>query len=104
MAELHNRADKAGGHDDGKVHVRLRDGIDHGGVRQHRRIVDGDYSATFQRYLVLDGRSGRDQVELELALEAFLHDLQVEQAEESAPESKTQGSRGLRLIGERPAV
>ena len=36
--------------------------------------------------------------EVEFALEAFLHDLHVQQTEEAAAESETQGTRGFRYV------
>jgi hypothetical protein len=47
---------------------------------------------------------GGDEVEVELALEPLAHDLQVQQAEEAAPEAEAQRRRGLRLVGERGVV
>ena len=62
--------------------------------RQPRRVVDGDVAAAVgQRDLVLDGRCRGDEVQLELALEALLDDLHVEQAKEAAAEPEAQRDR-----------
>ena len=53
---------------------------------------------------VLDRRRGRDEVEVELALEALLDDLHVEQAEEAAAEPEAQRDRALGLVGEARVV
>src|SRR5207244_9478326 len=53
---------------------------------------------------VLDGRRRGDELELELALEALLDDLEVEKAEEPAPKSEPQGRRVFWLEGKRAIV
>ena len=47
---------------------------------------------------------GRDQVEVELALEPLADDLHVQQAEEAAAEAEAERARGLRLVGQRGVV
>ena len=54
--------------------------------------------------MVLDRRRRGDQVEVELALEALLDDLHVEQAEEAAAEPEPERDRALRLVGEARVV
>ena len=49
------------------------------------------------------GRGG-DEVEVVLALEALLDDLEVEQAEEAAAEAEAEGGGGLHLEGEAGVV
>ena len=51
-----------------------------------------------------DVRRGRDQVEVELALEPLADDLQVQQAEEPAAEAEAERRRGLRLVDQRGVV
>ena len=43
-----------------------------------------------------DGRGGLDDLDVVLALEAFLDDLHVQQAEEAAAEAEAQGVGGFR--------
>ena len=59
-----------------------------------------DLGAVRHRHLVDHARRGRDQVEVELAAEAFLDDLEVEQAEEAAAETHAERGRGFHLPGE----
>ena len=47
--------------------------------------------------LVLDARRGRQQIDLVFALQPLLHDLHVEQAEESAAETEAERVGRLRL-------
>ena len=54
--------------------------------------------------MVLDRRRGGDEVQVELALEALLDDLHVEQAEEAAAEPEPERDRALRLVGEARVV
>ena len=54
--------------------------------------------------LVQHARRGRDEVEVELALEPLLHDLHVQQPEEAAAEAEAERCRRLRLERERRVV
>src|SRR5256885_1123698 len=98
LAELHHRADIDGRDDDRQLHERLRDRFDGGGIRQQGRIVDVRRATTTEMDLVLDSRRGRDQLELELALEALLHDLEMQQAQEATPKAEAERRRVLGLV------
>ena len=55
-----------------------------------------------QAHAVLDRRRGRDQVEVELALEPLLDDLHVQQAQEAAAKPQTftdEGTKGYEGVG-----
>jgi hypothetical protein len=72
--------------------------LDHGLVdgtdlarRELARVGHRDDALVLERDLVDDVRSGRDQVQVELALEPLTHDLQVQQAEEPDPEPEPEG-------------
>ena len=60
--------------------------------------------AVGQRHLVDDRRRGRDQVEVELALQPLLDDLEVQQAEEAAAEAEAERGGGFHLVGEAGVV
>ena len=69
---------------------------------QQRRVVDGDLiprPRVSTTWYSTDG-ARRDEVEVELALEALLDDLHVEQAQEAAAEAEAERDRALRLVGE----
>src|SRR5947207_520828 len=104
LAELHHRPHISGWSDDGQLHVGLCDGFDHRWIRQQRRVVNLDYPATFQLDAILDGGSGCDQVELELALQSLLDDLEMKKAEEATAKTKSEGGRVLRLERKCPVV
>ena len=75
------------------------------GLGQQRRVVDDDRAAAVRELdVVLDRRRRRDEVEVELALEALLDDLHVEQAEEPAAEPEPERDRALRLEREARVV
>ena len=79
--------------------------LDVGRAGQERRVVDDDLAAAVgQHDVVLDRRRRGDEVEVELALEALLDDLHVEQAEEAAAEPEAERDRALRLVGEARVV
>ena len=54
--------------------------------------------------LVDHRRRGRDQVEVELALEPLLDDLEMQEPEEAAAEAEAERGRGLHLEGEARVV
>src|SRR6267378_7815200 len=92
LAQLHHRPDVTGRRDDRKFHVRLGDRLDRCRVWQQSGVVDLDGLAALQLDSVLDGRRGCDEVELELALEPLLDDLEMEQAQEPASKTKPKSS------------
>ena len=54
--------------------------------------------------MVLHRRRGREQVEVELALEALLHDLHMQQAEEADAEAEAERVAALGIVDERGVV
>jgi len=72
--------------------------LDVGDGRQLRRVVDADRAAAIRPdHLVLDRWRRGDEIQAELALEALLDDLHVEQAEKPAAEAEPERDRALRL-------
>ena len=67
---------------------RLFDLCDAAGVRHLRRRIDLGDLAVCSRHAIPHARRGRDQVEIKLAFEPFLHDLHVQQAEKIRSESR----------------
>ena len=65
------------------------------GLGQVGRVVDDVERAVGAVDAVLDARRGGDQGEAELALEALLDDLHVQQAEEAAAEPEAERARRL---------
>ena len=61
-------------------------------------------AAVGQQYLVDHGRGARDQIEVVFALQALLHDVHVQQAEEPAAEAEAERGRDLRLEVQRRVV
>src|SRR5215208_608729 len=61
-------------------------------------------AAVRQDDVVFDRRRRSDQIDPELALEALLHDLHVEQAEEAAAEAEPERDRAFGLVSERGVV
>ena len=87
------------GDDDG-----LFNHLDLGGIRPARRIINFTLGAIGQRDLVANAGRGSDEVEVVLALQPLLDNLQMEQPEESTAESKPQRHGTLRLEGEAGVV
>ena len=67
-------------------------------VRHVGRVVQVVTVAVGQVDAVDDRGRGGDQVEVELALQPLLDDLEVQQAEEAAAEAEAERRRGLRLV------
>ena len=103
--ELHEAADVAVRRDDAELDPRLLDRLDLADFGELGRVVDRDPAAVHrQLHPVLDRGRGGDEVEVELALEALLDDLHVEQPQEAAAEPEPERDRALRLVRERGVV
>src|ERR1035441_7743405 len=76
---------------------RLFDFRDFAGIEPARRIVDFDHLAIGLRDLVAHAGCGGDQVEIEFALQTFLDDLHVKQAQEAAAEAEAERDGTFRL-------
>ena len=72
--------------------------------RQLGRIVDVDHGPVGEQQLIDDGRGAGDEIEVVLALQALLHDVHVQQPQESATKSETQRRRHLGLEMQRRIV
>ena len=87
------------GRDDG-----LLDPLDLGRVGELGRIVYLHQVALARRHPIAHARRGGDQVDIELALQPLLHDVQVQQPQETAAEAEAQRRRVLGLEAERAVV
>ena len=93
--ERHDGAYVVGGGDDGGADVGLLDMVDERGVGHAAGIVHLGHRALLVVDVVGDVGDGGDDAHVELAVEAFLDDLHVEQAEEAAAEAEAEGERRL---------
>ena len=78
--------------------------VHHGRFRQPRRIVYVNRFALFRRHPVRYVGYGGDDVHVEFAVEALLDDFHVEQAEEAAAETESEGEGAFRVERERGVV
>src|SRR5205807_8673107 len=83
-----------------RFHDRLANFIDDARVGQMRGVIDEERFATGSDDFINDARRGGDDIHVVLAPEPFLDDLHVEQAEETAAKSETEGDGTFRLINE----
>ncbi len=83
---------------------RLAQVIDFIGWRQFRRVVDIHQRAVGAGHLVDHGGRAGDQFELVLALQAFLHDVHVQQAEKTDAEAEPQGAGDFRFVVQRRVI
>ena len=74
------------------------------GSGQREGLSTSTHAAVGQGDVVAHAGRGGDQVQLVLALQPFLNDLHVQQAEEAAAEAEAQGDGALRLEEERGIV
>ena len=86
------------------LHDGLQYRLDVGDVGHEGGIVHLLHRTIGHLDLIHHARVSRDDVHVELAAEALLHDLHVEQSEESAAQPKAQRRRALGLEGERRIV
>src|SRR5262249_9192222 len=96
LAEGEQAAQEVVAGDDRRGDVRLLDPLDVVGRGKEVRVGNLEDVAGGRGDAVVDAGRGRDQVEIELALEALLDDLHVEEAQEAAAEAEAQGRRVLR--------
>ena len=104
LAQLHERAGVLLGRDDAHAEVGLLDVLDVLCRRQVGRIVDLHHFAVGLGDAVLDARRSGDERQAELALETFLHDLHVQQTEESATETESERTRRFGFVRDRCVV
>jgi hypothetical protein len=100
VIEAHHVADVVAGADDRGADDRLLDVVDVGGIRHAARGCPPRRRAVVERHAVDDRGVGVDDVEVELAAQALLDDVHVEQAEEAAAEAEAEGHGALGVEGE----
>jgi hypothetical protein len=104
LAQLHDAADVLGRRHDPRLHVGLLDAVDLGRVGEIARVLEDQERAVGAVHVILHRRHGRDEIEVELALQPLLHDLHVEQTEEAAAEAEAERGGRLGLVVERRVV
>ena len=89
-----------------KIHGddRLANLLDLRGIGHLRRVLDHDRRAVALHDLIDHGRRRGDEVHVELALEALLHDLHVQETEKTAAEAETERLRHFGLVLQRRIV
>ena len=98
--ELHGVADVFTGKHDEDAHHRFTDLFDDLLLGEEGGVVDDEFFAVGLGDLVDDGGVGGDDVHVELAAEAFLDDLHVEETKEAAAEAEAEGGGAFVLEGE----
>ena len=99
-AVLHDRPHVPLGDQDARSDIRLQRLLDLAGVRVVEGVVDAHLLPVGELEVVLHRRHRQDDRLAVLPLEPLLHDLQVEEPQESAAEPEAQGRRGIALIGQ----
>ena len=104
LAQFEHRAEIVVRREDRRLDPRLLHFLDVIGVRHIDRIVDFQLLAVAQLDLVDHRGRGRDQIEIEFALEPLLDDLQMQEPEEAAAEAEAERGGGLHLVGKAGVV
>ena len=104
QTEGHDGADVVGTGDDRSADVGFLDVVDHRDVGHAAGVVHLHDMALLVEYLVRYVGHGGDDVHVELAVQTLLHNLHMEQSEETAAEAETQGQRRFGLEGKRGIV
>ena len=103
-AQRDDRSEVGGGRDHRRLDEGLLGALDHGRIGEQGRVVHQLDGAAAQRHPVLDRGRGEDDRKAELALDALLHDLEVQEAEEPAAEPVPERDRGVLLVDQRGVV
>jgi len=98
--ELHDFTDELARNHDEDPHDGFADLLDDGRIREVARVVDDECFPIRLGDLVDHRGVGGNDIHVEFAAEAFLHDFHVEKAEEAAAEAEAQSGRALGLEGE----
>src|SRR5438105_850458 len=104
LPELHDAADVVDRYEDAGFDVGLLDAVHLRTMRQQARVFDQLHGAVGAVDVVFDVRNRADEIEVELALEPLAHDFHVQQAEEPAAKSETQGDRRLGFVMQRRVI
>ena len=100
QAEGHDVADEVGAGDDRSTDIRFFDVIDFHRVGHSRGVVHFEQRVVLIVNVVAHVRHRGDHIHVELSVQSFLHDLHVQQAQESAAETEAQCHRRFGLEGE----
>ena len=100
----HDVAHRGIGNVDRRFDGRLVDFDNRSGFRQVHGIVDFNHRVTVLVDVVDHARIGGNDLDVVFATDAFLDDLHVEQPQEAAAKTKTEGQRAFGLINERRVV
>ena len=103
-AQFHDGAVEIGLCDNLGADVGLFDVVHHRGRRKAGRVVNIHHFSLGGVHLVRHVGNGCDDIHVELAEQAFLHDCQVQQAQETAAEAEAEGERTLGFVGEGSVV
>ena len=102
--EVHDRADVIGRDEDLRLQVGLLDPLDLTGVGHLLRGVQADHLAALAEHVILHGRRGGKQVQVELALQALLDHFHMQQAQKAHAEAEAERMGFLRLPDKRRIV
>ena len=97
VAECHERTHEFLGRKDLRFHVGFLDVVVAACVGELGRALDFHHRAVAHVHVVFHVRHSRDDVHVEFAVEAFLHDFHVQQPEEPGTEAKAQCLGGFRF-------
>ena len=104
FAELEQTAHEVGTRENGGLDDGFLDARDLGQGRQSGGVIHIQFRVIREVDLIAHRGRGGDEIQIELAFEALLHDFHVQQAQESAAEAETQRLAGFGLVVERAVV
>ncbi len=104
LAQLHDGAHIVGRREDLRRNHGLLHVVDVGRIGQISGVVDVQLGTVGLDHVVDHRGRGGNQIQIELALQALLNDLHVQQTQEARAEAEAQRHRGLRLKGQRGVV
>ena len=95
FAERHERTHEFLGRKDLRLYIRFFDVVVAACVGELRGAFDFHHRAVAHVHVVFHVRYGRDDVHVEFAVEAFLHNFHVQESEESGAEAETERFGGF---------
>ena len=104
LAKIHNRSDKFCCHHDLGFYHRLFHIFDRGRIRKIGRIRQIHHFTVCLMHFIDNTRCGCYQIQVVFSLQTLLDDLQMQQSEESAAETKSKSDRCLRFILQRRII
>ena len=100
QTQSHDGTDIIGSCDNGSTNIRLFNAVYQSRIGHTSGVMHLCHMTLFVVNIIRNVRHSSYHVHVEFTIKAFLHNLHVQESQESATESKAQRQRGFRLEGQ----